>query len=143
MNVVKTVFSKFASRIPQAPQGAVPGGSGGSAALKFLAVVGLGSYGVYHSMVTIQPGHAGIIYNRLGGLDEKTLLTEGLNFVIPWAQRVITYDIRTRPKPIDTQSGSKGMTTLQLAYLNWIKLICACVYRFANGANFYACFVQA
>ncbi len=112
MNVVKTVFSKFASRIPQAPQGAAPGGNGGSAALKFLTVVGLGGYGVYHSMVTIQPGHGGIIYNRFGGLDEKTVLSEGLNFIIPWAQRVITYDIRTRPKPIDTQSGSKGKLIL-------------------------------
>lgn len=47
---------------------------------------------------TVQPGHLGMIYNRFGGLDDKANLREGLNFVIPWFQRPIIYDIRTRPE---------------------------------------------
>lgn len=105
MNAVKTFISKFASQIPNAPQGAPAGGGKALSALIFL---GLGSYGLTQAMVTVQPGHAGIIYNRVGGLDDKTVLHEGLNFVLPWLQRVVVYDIRTRPQPIDTQSGSKG-----------------------------------
>jgi prohibitin 2 len=112
MNAFRQAFAQAASKIktaggagggsmPSAPQGLGTGA-------KMLMVLGLGSYGVYKSMVTIQPGHAALVYNRFGGLDEKALLTEGLNFVIPWFQRTIEYDVRTRPQPIDTQSGSKG-----------------------------------
>lgn len=78
------------------------------AAVSTLIALGLGGYGLSKSMVTVQPGHAALIYNRFGGLDEKTVLREGLNFVIPWFQRAIEFDVRTRPQPIDTQSGSKG-----------------------------------
>lgn len=106
MDKLRQVFSKFASSVPKgAPQ--VPAGGGAFAGV--LLALGAATYGGYHSMVTIQPGHSGIVYNRIGGLDEKTVLTEGLNFVIPWFQRAIVYDIRTRPQPIDTQSGSKGV----------------------------------
>lgn len=105
MDKFRQVFSKFASSVPKgAPQ--VP--AGGGAAIGTILALGALGYGSYHSMVTIQPGHAGIIYNRIGGLNENAVLTEGLNFVVPWLQRAIVYDIRTRPQPIDTQSGSKG-----------------------------------
>lgn len=57
----------------------------------------------------VQPGHNGIVYNRIGGLNETKVMTEGLNFVIPWFQRAIIYDVRTRPQLINSQSGSKGM----------------------------------
>ncbi len=99
-NNFRQVFSKFA-------RGGGPQKGLGAAAIAILGL-GFGSYGLYNSMVTIQPGHAALIYNRIGGLDEKTVLTEGLNFVLPWFQRAVVYDIRTRPQPIDTQSGSKG-----------------------------------
>jgi prohibitin 2 len=70
-------------------------------------------------MVTVQPGHKGVVYNRFGGLDENHILKEGLNFVIPWFQRPVVFDIRTRPQPIDTTSGSKDlqMVTISLRVL--------------------------
>jgi len=112
MDKLRQVFSKFASSVPKgAPQ--VPAGGGAFAGV--LLALGAATYGGYHSMVTIQPGHSGIVYNRIGGLDEKTVLTEGLNFVIPWFQRAIVYDIRTRPQPIDTQSGSKDLQMVQIS----------------------------
>lgn len=49
---------------------------------------------------SVQPGHLGMIYSRIGGLDDKSNLKEGLNFVIPWFQRPIIFDIRTRPQVI-------------------------------------------
>ena len=111
MNNIRNLFSRLSANIPKGGAGGeLPNApKGSSTAVLVLAALGFGSYGAYNSMVTIQPGHAGIIYNRFGGLDEKTVLSEGLNFVLPWFQRAITYDIRTRPQPIDTHSGSKGM----------------------------------
>lgn len=87
-----------------------PGGGGGIlAGLSTLAIVGGGSAGAYYSLVTVQPGHQGIVYSRFSGVVDTWKLQEGLNFVIPWFHRPIVYDVRTRPQPIDTQSGSKGM----------------------------------
>lgn len=125
MNAVKNAFSKARASIPKGAPGA--GGAGGGpsippaagGAVTFLALMGLGSYGLYHSMVTVQPGHKGVVYNRLGGLDENHILKEGLNFVVPWFQRPIIYDIRTRPAPVDSHSGSKDlqMVTISLRVL--------------------------
>lgn len=56
----------------------------------------------------MRPGHIGIVYNRFGGISEQKKCTEGMNFILPWFQRAIIYDIRTRPQLINTQSGSKG-----------------------------------
>lgn len=107
MNTFKAIFNRLSAKIPNVePNG--PASKAGSAAATVLAALGLGGYAAYNSMVTIQPGHAGVVYNRIGGLDEKAVLKEGLNFVIPFFQRAIVYDVRTRPQPIDTQSGSKG-----------------------------------
>lgn len=137
MDKLRQVFSKFASSIPKGnPQ--LP--SGGGTAAGVLLTLGALGYGGYHSMVTIQPGHTGIIYNRLSGLEEKSVLTEGLNFVIPWFQRAIVYDIRTRPQPIDTQSGSKGalsqFVVLRSFSYSTIKMFS---FRLANGTNLSSC----
>lgn len=114
MNQFRAFVAKVGARMP--PTGAAAGaakGSGGGGAITALALIGLGTYGAYHSMVTVQPGHQGVIYNRFSGLDERSSLKEGLNFVIPWFQRAVVFDIRTRPQPIDTTSGSKGDPHLQ------------------------------
>jgi prohibitin 2 len=108
MSQFKQAFSKFASRVTAAAGEQPPMPSGGGGAVVALTGLALGGYGVYHSMITVQPGHAGIVYHRIGGLDENIKLKEGLNFVIPWFQRAIIYDVRTKPQSIDTQSGSKG-----------------------------------
>lgn len=134
MNFFRQAFSRAASSIPNAAKGGnVPQmPRGGGTAVGMLVALGAGSYGLYHSVVTIQPGHAGLIYNRLTGLDEKVFLKEGLNFVIPWFQRAIVYDIRTRPQPIDTQSGSKGL----ICAVFEVPMLISMLLRFANGADF-------
>ena len=106
MNQFKSAAAKFASQIPKG--GAGGGAQGGGGGVVALIGLGLAAYAGYNSLVTIQPGHKGIIYNRIGGLDDKSKLNEGINFVIPWFQRAVVYDVRTRPQPIDTVSGSKG-----------------------------------
>ena len=60
----QSVFKGGAGRVPQVPAGA-------GAGVSVLIALGLGTYGAFHSVVTVQPGHRGIVYNRLGGLQEK------------------------------------------------------------------------
>ena len=115
MNNFRNVYARVSATIPKAtPGGSAPGGG----SIAFLAILGLAGYGTYHSVVTVQPGHKGVVYNRFGGLSEKADLKEGLNFVVPWFQRPIVFDLRTRPQPIDTTSGSKGgCTTASIDYI--------------------------
>eukprot|EP01038_Epipyxis_sp_PR26KG_P017824 gene17824-24889_t len=92
MNRFRSFITNFASKIPNAPGGG--GGANISSLPVTILLLGGGlSYGAYHSVVTVQPGHQGIIYNRLSGIDEKARLREGMNFVIPWFQRAIVFDV--------------------------------------------------
>ena len=112
MNQFKNFAQKVAQAVPKGGAGA--GGAGGeppvgsSAAIAKLLLLGVGAYSVASSITTVQPGHRGFIYNRLGGINDKKQLNEGINFVVPWFQRAVIYDVRTRAQQIDTHSGSKG-----------------------------------
>lgn len=109
MNNFKNFAQKVAQQAKTANNGAGGAGpQGGGGGIVALLGLGLGAWGLANSMVTVQPGHKGVVYNRIGGINDKIVLREGLNFVIPWFQRAIIYDIRTRPQPIDSISGSKG-----------------------------------
>lgn len=124
MNAFRNAFNKARSSAAGAAGAASTGASSGAAstalkALSFLIssafVVGGVSAAAYYSVITIQPGHQAIVYNRIGGLDEHKVLTEGLNFVIPWFQRAIVYNVRTRPQLINSQSGSKDLQMVQIS----------------------------
>lgn len=95
--------------------GAPPGG--GALGSLVVGALGLGAigYGVSQSVVTIQPGRLGLVYNRVGGLNEKASLTEGINFVIPWWQRAIIYDTRVKSQVVNTSSGSKDLQMVQIS----------------------------
>ncbi|KAL4844468.1 hypothetical protein H8958_012990 [Nasalis larvatus] len=53
-------------------------------ALKLLLVAGAVAYGVRESMFTVEGGHRAIFFNRIGGVQQDTILDEGLHFRIPW-----------------------------------------------------------
>ena len=114
MNSVK----KAAEQIGKKFGGGAPKGAGPALA----TMIGLGAVGYagLQSMVTVRPGHRGIIYNRFGmgtpaGIDDAKILREGLNFVVPWFQRAIVFDIQTRPQLINTHSGSKDLQMVQIS----------------------------
>jgi prohibitin 2 len=112
MNRAREVF-KAAAAAGQKMGAGAPGGPGpsGDAISKGIFAIGglaLGGYGLLHSIVSIQPGHVGIVYNRFGGLQESATLGVGYNIVVPWFQRAVIFDMRTRPQTMNTQSGSKG-----------------------------------
>ena len=74
---------------------------------------GLG-YGAYHSVYTVQGGHRAVVFNRVVGMKE-TVYGEGLNFNIPWFERPVVFDIRTRPVNLQTLTGSKDLQMVTIA----------------------------
>jgi prohibitin 2 len=100
--------------------GAGGGGGGGRAAasaarsVTALGVAGGLAYGTYHSVYTVPGGHRAVVFNRVIGM-KNTLYGEGLNFNIPWFERPIIYDIRTRPVNLQTLTGSKDLQMVTIA----------------------------
>lgn len=115
----KDAFQKMAQNIPKGGAGGGAGGGGGPgrgagaakaasrAAGSLMVASGLG-YGAYNSVFTVDGGHRAVIFNRFLGMKD-TIYNEGLNFNIPWFERPIVYDIRTRPVNLQTLTGSKDL----------------------------------
>lgn len=127
MNNAGKFAQNLGARFRAAAQNANGGGGGGgggrgegpvnvvAGALRGIVVLGGLGYGAYKSVVIVQPGHMGVVYNRYGGLDEKGRLTEGLNFVVPWWQRANIYNVRVRSQVVNTSSGSKDLQMVQIS----------------------------
>ena len=95
--------------------GSPSGGGPVATVVTALAATGAISYVGYKSVVIIQPGHMGVVYNRIGGLEDRARLQEGLNFVIPFFQRANVYDVRVRSQVVNTSSGSKDLQQVQIS----------------------------
>lgn len=66
-----------------------------------------------YSMYDVQGGTRGVIFDRLSGV-KSTVVGEGTHFLIPWLQRAIIYDVRTKPKSIATNTGTKDLQMVSL-----------------------------
>lgn len=66
-----------------------------------------------YSMYDVRGGTRGVIFDRLSGV-KSTVVGEGTHFLIPWLQRAIIYDVRTKPKSIATNTGTKDLQMVSL-----------------------------
>ncbi|XP_034743257.1 prohibitin-2-like [Etheostoma cragini] len=60
------------------------GSRGAGIGLKLLIGAGALAYGVKEATYTVEGGQRAIIFNRIGGMQMDTVLSEGLHFRIPW-----------------------------------------------------------
>ncbi|TID15814.1 hypothetical protein CANINC_004343 [Pichia inconspicua] len=65
------------------------------------------------SLYDVKGGERAVIFDRFSGIKPQ-VVGEGMNFVIPWLQRPIIYDVRTRPRTINTTTGSKDLQTVSI-----------------------------
>ncbi|CCT68363.1 probable prohibitin PHB1 [Fusarium fujikuroi] len=73
------------------------------------AVVFLGSQSIYD----VKGGTRAVIFDRLSGVKE-TVVNEGTHFLVPWLQKSIIFDVRTKPRNIATTTGSKDLQMVSL-----------------------------
>merc|ERR1712070_738207 len=78
------------------------------------AVAGGLAYGTYNSVYTVPGGHRAVVFHRVVGMKDA-IYGEGLNFNIPWFERPVVYDIRTRPVNLQTLTGSKDLQMVTIA----------------------------
>lgn len=80
---------------------------------KWTLPVAVGGAFVQASMYDVKGGTRAVIFDRLSGVKE-TVVNEGTHFLIPWLQKSIIYDVRTKPRNISTTTGSKDLQMVSL-----------------------------
>lgn len=58
-------------------------------------------------------GNRAVIFDRFSGVKNK-VVGEGTHFFIPWVQRPIIYDIRSRPRNVPVITGSKDLQNVNI-----------------------------
>jgi len=61
----------------------------------------------------VKGGTRAVIFDRVSGVKEG-VINEGTHFLIPWLQRSIIFDVRTKPRSISTTTGSKDLQMVSL-----------------------------
>jgi len=84
-----------------------------SAIYKYAVPAAVGLSLVQNSMYDVKGGSRAVIFDRLSGVQE-TVMSEGTHFLIPWLQKSIIYDVRTKPRNISTTTGSKDLQMVSL-----------------------------
>jgi len=65
------------------------------------------------SIYDVKGGSRAVIFDRLAGVKDQ-VVNEGTHFLIPWLQKSIIYDVRTKPRNISTTTGSKDLQMVSL-----------------------------
>ena len=87
----------------------IPPGGGPLGALA-KAVVGAGALAYFGNecLFNVEGGHRAVVYNRLTGLKDD-IKSEGTHIIVPWLERPTIYDVRTRPRNIQSLTGSRDL----------------------------------
>lgn len=72
-----------------------------------------GAFLVSQSIFDVKGGTRAVIFDRIAGVKDD-VINEGTHFLVPWLQRSIIFDVRTKPRNIATTTGSKDMQMVSL-----------------------------
>ncbi|CRK35857.1 hypothetical protein BN1708_019842, partial [Verticillium longisporum] len=61
----------------------------------------------------VRGGSRAVIFDRVQGVKDE-VINEGTHFLIPWLQKSIVFDVRTKPRSIATMTGSKDLQMVSL-----------------------------
>uniref|UniRef100_A0A8D3A1A6 Prohibitin n=1 Tax=Scophthalmus maximus TaxID=52904 RepID=A0A8D3A1A6_SCOMX len=105
------LLRQIAGRMSAGPRGAGVG-------VKLLIGAGALAYGVKEATYTVEGGQRAIVFNRIGGMQMDTVLSEGLHLRIPWFQYPIIYDIRAKPRKISSSAKINSVDNLQMVNIS-------------------------
>ena len=58
-------------------------------------------------LFNVEGGHRAVMFHRFGGV-QKSIKAEGTHILVPWFMKPIIYDVRAKPRSIQSMTGSKG-----------------------------------
>ncbi|KAK0635916.1 band 7 family-domain-containing protein [Bombardia bombarda] len=65
------------------------------------------------SIYDVKGGSRAVIFDRISGVQEK-VINEGTHFLVPWLQKAIVFDVRTKARTLGTTTGSKDLQMVSL-----------------------------
>lgn len=80
---------------------------------KYAIPIAIGFSFAQASIYDVKGGTRAVIFDRLSGVKDS-VVNEGTHFLIPWLQKSIIYDVRTKPRNISTTTGSKDLQMVSL-----------------------------
>jgi prohibitin 1 len=75
--------------------------------------ISAGAFLVSQSIYDVKGGTRAVIFDRLSGVKD-TVSKEGTHLLVPWLQKAIVFDVRTKPRNIATTTGSKDLQMVSL-----------------------------
>lgn len=105
VNQAKEAFANMKSKMP----------SGGGGGLPILPLLGVGGviFTAANSIYQVKGGECAIVWNRFTGLGNSTK-SIGMHFRIPYIDYPVVFDVRTRPRNVQTLTGSKDLQMVQI-----------------------------
>ena len=67
----------------------------------------------YKLNFSVDGGHRAVIFDRFVGV-KNNVVGEGTHFFIPWIQKPIMFDIRSRPRNVPVITGSKDLQNVNI-----------------------------
>lgn len=74
--------------------------------------MGAAYFGANNCLFNVDGGHRAVMFNRIGGVNMARVFNEGTHLMVPWFQRPVIFDVRARPRLIQSTTGSKGARAL-------------------------------
>jgi len=113
---MSSIFKNLLKSLPTTTGGGgggagIPKGLGGAIGALTLGTAAV--YGAYNSLWTVEGGHRGVMFERIGGVRDE-IYTEGTHFRVPWFQYPQIFDIRTKPTVIQAPTGTKDLQTVNV-----------------------------
>lgn len=78
------------------------------------ATVAIAGGVVNTALYNVDGGQRAVIFDRFAGVRDF-VVGEGTHFLIPWVQKPIIFDIRSRPKLVTTVTGSKDLQNVNIS----------------------------
>ncbi|KAI9590913.1 band 7 family-domain-containing protein [Syncephalis fuscata] len=81
--------------------------------IKYALPITLGFAFVQSSLFDVRGGYRAVIFDRLKGVKQQSV-GEGTHILMPWLQRAVLFDVRTKPRSISTTTSSKDIQQVSL-----------------------------
>ena len=71
------------------------------------------AYGGSSCLYNVEGGHRAVLFHRFGGV-QQSVKGEGTHLLVPWFMKPIIYDVRAKPRMIQSVTGSKDLQMVNI-----------------------------
>lgn len=79
---------------------------------------------VQTALYNVDGGHRAVIFDRFRGV-LPDVSGEGTHFLVPWVQRPIIFDVRSKPRNVPVMTGSKDLQNVNITLRILFRPVCA------------------